>query len=87
MMKKYPKYVKCKTLPNKSGEVFTEFFVRMFDEQMDDDNGKKIKTPDDFLNRYYTTRNNPNMYKSLLKERKDKKVSFMRIDEVNKYKG
>jgi hypothetical protein len=78
---KFPKYVKCWTAKNKDGKKITEWVVRLYDEQMEDENGKKVKTPDELLNRYYALMIPNDNYKSHLWE---KKSLWLPFDELNK---
>jgi hypothetical protein len=78
---KFPKYVKCWSAKNKEGVRITEWVVRLYDEQMADDTGKKVKTPDELLNRYYAIISSNDNYISHLWEKKSIWLSF---DELNK---
>lgn len=82
----FPKYVKCKTLPDKNGEIHTEWVVRLMDKSMDNQDGKKIPTPVGLLDRYYSVRCPHSKGDSILKSRKDKSHLYITYKELSIFK-
>lgn len=66
-MKNYPQYLRLEREVN--GELITEWIVRLYKKQIDDENGKKIPTPKNLLNRYYKISNFIPLNKSVFKGR------------------
>jgi hypothetical protein len=54
-MKKYPRYIMVTT--DFHGKEFSEWVVRLYANQIEDNSGKKVATPDHLLNRYHRLSN------------------------------
>jgi hypothetical protein len=85
-MNSYPKYIKCKTIPDENGLSHEEWVVRLWDETMDDKFNKKIPTPANLLNRYYSLRIPSSKFNSIFKSRNNKKQLFMTYEEIANFK-
>ena len=82
----FPKYVKCMSLPDENGVSISEWVVRLYDNQIEDNNGDKIPTPPELLNRYYTCKSPMSAGKSIFKERPNKSVGYMTLEDLEKFR-
>lgn len=81
-MKKLPKYIKVNS-QKRNGEPCVEWLVRLYDLSIEDENGNKIDTPYDMLNRYYTTFQNKQVFQSVVESRKNKDHLWITYEELN----
>lgn len=81
-MKKLPKYIKVNS-QKRNGEHCIEWLVRLHDFSMEDQDGNKIDTPYEKLNRYYTTFQDKQNFKSVVEDRKNKDNLWITYEEVN----
>ncbi len=82
----FPKYIKCTSLKDKEGRITSEWVVRLYDNQIEDENGNKIPTPPELLNRYYTCKL-PFVGRSIFSERPDKFRAYMTMEEIEVFRS
>lgn len=84
-MKRYPRYVRVKSLPNENGVTQAEWLVRGISEEYTGTDGKtKIQTPEDLINRYYRCDTNVPKHLSIINTSQS---NFLRYEELDRSSG